>query len=197
MSETKQRISDASDILGETLLALVKANPLNPQVRAQVMARCAMAVPDEFKTYDEVVDWVEHNIKAPALIKQPKPAATPRRGGVDLDISVSRAEHGTCCYTCTEYGNSTVTIQDDTLRDLASDCSTLEEVVDEIRDIIANEVWEDPGWGDSEDYDYNHHDCTEHSDEKWEIPNETIRERIIARLQAINPERLFELTHPS
>jgi predicted metal-dependent HD superfamily phosphohydrolase len=192
MSAEKKRISNAEEILGTTLLAMVKINPTEKQVRALVMSRCLKQVPHDLVKADEIVDWIEFNIPAPKTgppVAKDSPDPDPSRFEIMLDTS--EREVGRCDYSMINYGRSRFVVD---LVELAEGAATWRDLWESINGECDELVWEHNSVHDSDDQEYENYDSSETENGNWTMVEQAqTRERIRARLRERYPDIFHRL----
>lgn len=166
--QVRPRLSDAHYVLGHTLLELAKIAPARADVRAMILARCMQAPPVDCDTYDKIVDWVEHNIKNPAL-KTTTPSRRHAAGAntIIVEASTSETEYGHCSYTCHLNGNSQVEVNIADLLDTEPD--TWDELWGAIDDELGYRVWENNEFDARDDCEHDNYESDNSDNAEWEI----------------------------
>lgn len=187
----KERISSAAVLLGKTLLELLRLNPTNPQVRAQVMAKCKQSPPPEATTFEQLVDWLEFNVpdeNSWAYIEAG--AATP---AVELVLNCSETELGSCNYSCVNSGVARVPFSEQELRALADEAESFQELWDNLLDELSENWGDYVDWRGGEDYEYEGHEASDSDNSDWSFQNTTFaKEQVRAALERLFPERMRE-----
>jgi hypothetical protein len=90
---------DIASVLKPATIKLLATNPENVVFRTLVLQELKRPLPDEAKTWEQIVDWVQHNISVT------KPAA--QRVVLSVSAVYLRETRGRCDYTDRERGRAT------------------------------------------------------------------------------------------
>lgn len=108
-------------VLNPTILGLLKTSPENEVVRTHVLSQIKVPLPDEAKTFEQIVDFVEFNI-----VPQPKPVAPPPRYAPGLEARVNYSERilGRISYRQNRTGHAVYNITRGSLMELVREAIT-------------------------------------------------------------------------
>lgn len=179
-------------MLPASVIELVKAAPTNDTVRSVLLAHLKQPIPDGARDYAAIKAWIETNLEPPA-----KPATPPRpqpRAVINIPISGSETEIGTCRYTAHLSGSGDFPLREDALLEMAEDAGDFSDLVDRVRDHISDEgvtgyLAMEP---DDDSYEYENHEAQDARDFDWEYAARL--EPIIRQaMERLNPGRLADL----
>lgn len=164
MGNVPVRKCEAGSVLPAHVLDMLRLAPDNPQFRTMVNAIVLQPVPDEAKTYEQIIDWVEFNID-PATIKHraaasATPTAAPLRAAqpsMEVPVTYSYMEYGRCNYKVSRSGQDRYMLELADIRAAAENADGWQEFVDDCIARVREDAEEDPPDTDARD-DYEHYD---------------------------------------
>lgn len=189
ISQLPVKMCIITEALSSALIDSLRLHPNHPVYRSLVLAALLKAPPPELTTFDEVVNWIESNCEAKNKVRNEQPVrnAQPPTNTLEIRLSFSDTESGTCRYTVDRYGSGTYRFRAEDLASMAEDVENLDELVESIEETIsdnAHDVQEDMEWSD-DGPDYDHTEATDHDNEEWEYRDgaDTRRARLMEFLQ--------------
>ncbi len=194
----------AEVLLGRSLLDLLKMAPNNPAVRTMLAKQCRQTLPEELKTVEEIIAWIEANVTAPeppvkspanpGRWQDPLPIATrqPGREEVVLNMSLYRngTESGTCSYSCNTSETYIAHITRDEFRALVEEADSFEDLMRKLEEKADEEFSDNGGDSNNEDYDYEDHECQNSETEESGISNKTACETVAGQLLVQMADRI-------
>lgn len=179
MGNVPVRKCEAGSVLPAHVLDMLRLAPDNPQFRTMVNAIVLQPVPDEAKTYEQIIDWVEFNID-PSTIKhrvseqgasQPLPhPLRPAQPTMDVPVTYSYTEYGRCNYKVGRSGRDHYMLELADIRAAAENADDWQEFVDDCTNRVLEDAEESPPETEARD-DYEHYDyeISESADEDYEV----------------------------
>lgn len=198
-----------TDFFKPALLDLIQASPDNPIMRAQIMQRIKVGIPNEIKGYEGVKDWIEANVEclvrrkdaklSPELVEEPplmQHVAHPRRVDPNaptfvLTVKEVEVRRGTCRYSCIARARVEVSMTMENIRDLRADDTfegLLDELMrcDEVSDSVSNSDF------DESDYEYENYEGDDPDDSERTVINyDSTLDQLKAFIEQNDPE-LYE-----
>jgi hypothetical protein len=179
--EPLKRKCEIAQVLPASVIQLVVAAPHNETVRSVLLAHLKQSVPEELKTFNDIKDWIEFNIEVP---KAPTP---PKNEAIQVLISASELERGTCRYERTLKGEGMQGIRRLLILEIAEESDGAEDFFERTREAFRDyglEISMDED-GDGTDYSSYEHDGGDGAD--IEIKPEGVQ-ALKDALAAIDPE---------
>jgi hypothetical protein len=181
-------------VLPKTIIELLKAQPENATIRTHVLVHTKVPIPDEFKTYDAIKDWIEHNIKPNRFGIAPGTLEPFQIGG----CSYSETEIGNCRYRVERVANNfTHTVKPQDLLELVKRTvaheGDLDSAISDLDGFIRDRIYEDPPNTEA-DWDrarMDRHEADETTDS--EASAGALHDPLVAWLQANAPQLLAQL----
>lgn len=169
--EKKKRLWRQLPVPLQNLLTL---EPEHPVGRAQLLGITKVPPPETVKTLDALKRWYEF-ADLPTCGLNPTPPPANRGGdGVSARVSCTQTRMGTCCFSCTDHGHSTYTLDPDVLRNMAENSTSVEDFCRRARNTLrdyANDNPPDNMEEQSDDYDYDNYDTSETDNFQTEVNN--------------------------
>jgi len=146
-------------VLSPGTLKLLKLMPDHEVHRTLALSELKRPLPDECKTFAQIQEWVEFNIKKDIIA--PKPTS-----GITAILERKERVSGNCRFTETQIGRHQYTLDDNALRDLLENAVDnehdldwfLDSCEDRIREFCDEEPPDMEGQGD---YQYDNHETEE------------------------------------
>lgn len=188
ISQLPVKMCIITEALSSALIDSLKLHPNHPVYRALVLSTLGKMPPPELTTFDEVVHWIEFNCEARNKVRnEPGRAAPAPANTLEIRLSFSDTEVGTCHYTVDRYGSGTYRFTAADLEDMAEDVENIDELVESIEVSISDRARDVQGDMEQSDDgpDFNNYNSTDTENEQWEYcdsQNER-RARLIAFLQ--------------
>ena len=199
--EPPRRRFEMEKYLNRTLVELAKVAPKNPTMRAHFQRIFNTPMPDSVEDYQQIKDWVEFSFDPPG----PPPklayetlAGAPQRdqnAGIQVDVTLSERELGTCTYSHRRSVNCEVPIQSSQIRELINDGRTIDEIVENLigdaRD-MAEEY--DPGGGETGDMHYDNYESADSEDRETTVNPDQVRQALVNYISSqYGPEEAEEI----
>lgn len=130
---------DIKRVLVKSEIELLKTVPRNPTVRAIVLARTGVAIPDEMTEYAQIQELIETTCKIKARVSE--------RNGVPVLVKVSVPVQGRCRFEAKAVGEDHIYILSSTLREIVASMRSGDRwghfkrcVIERLRSIAAYDV---------------------------------------------------------
>ena len=148
------------ELLSNSLIELVRAAPMNPEVRAQVLAAVLIPIPDELKNYSAIEKWIK--FKVPAVSRIP---TVPEPTAFNVHCAASQRVYGSANYSLIESGDGPVAVNPELVLSVVRRCIENGDNVDmfftRLDDTIRETIREDGLPFDldgTSSYEYDDHD---------------------------------------
>jgi len=200
--------SKIAKVFSRQLMEMLKLAPENATIRSQAHARILVPLPDNIKTFEQIVEWVETNIDQNGLtavynspVEQeaaPSPWMQPiteqpvlnNHPTFDVGYRISEREFGT--YDVTRRGNGIEEMDPQTMLDIVEDAENLENALSRIISLAREWVIENPPETEP-DENTRSFEAEDQDNVEVTIRAESLREPLIEWLRANAPEELARL----
>lgn len=170
---------------------LAKAAPGN-KIVGGILLRMTGKMPPEFKSFEELVEWVEYEYNP--VIQRP-PTHGPARNEVafTVDVSYSATETGTARYSAGVSDSAEIQISESLIRDLINETDSISDTVERLeRMIYDNELYAPSYEAEDADYSYSRHEFDSTDDESCDFSSRQMRENLVEWLRENLPEERFD-----
>lgn len=188
ISQLPVKMCIITEALSSALIDSLRLHPNHPVYRALVLSALLKAPPPELTTFDEVVNWIEFNCESSKKVRNESVRnVQPPTPTLEIMLSFSDTESGTCHYTVDRHGSGTYRFTAADLASMADDVENIDGLVDSIETTIADNAYDVQEEMENSDDgpDHDHYNATDHDNEEWEYLNSSdeMRARLIAFLQ--------------
>lgn len=198
------------DLLTPGVLHQLQEFPENVTIRAMVLSQILKPIPDELKTYEAIVEWIETNVQPrrgddiPFNDPRPEPqvlattiAEQLRNGrGITVNVQRSATEHGHCTYVSPVHGRGTYTISQDDVLDILTqavdDEADYDQIMNNLIDVIEEKINDNPpvleiDW---DEINHDNHESDETRDTENDFDTATIRNQLWQYIRNHADERI-------
>ncbi len=175
----------AEQLLGPTLLALANCPQPPENLRALILAKTRMWVPDG----ENIMEWLNTH-QPPVPVPPPAPPQTPR---IAFTTERSGTENGTCSYTQNFTASGVARIREDRLRAILSQSKNRASALEELETLVHEETSEDYDYSDAEHDNYNR---IEESTDECSTNAREVLETYLETHPELDPDREEEENEP-
>ena len=179
-SPTTPTKGDIKRVLPANILQLLEAFPNNDTVRTMVSNKLKKQLPPEAVTFVDIRKWVEEVIPAPP----PTPPSRP----IDMIVTESGVESGTCSYSRNMSGQATFRISDELIKEIweGEDWDDMDSFLGAVSDHVMENVEIDMEPGDEDISEHSSRDYEGHGKDygNWTA----VKRALVDRVRALFPE---------
>lgn len=188
-------------VLGAAMVESLRVAPEHAGLRAQVLAKIKVPLPDEAKTFEQIKDWIETNIDPNAIPKPPAPPTPARPVSNLIIVDVDCHASGTCRFDGRMSGQGQYALDEESVLEIAHDCVDEEEgfnrVISRVINWLREEVLENmPDMhinNETDNLRLDRAEMTEEDDVTSEFDRDVLRTIVTQMLDRLEPETLARL----
>jgi hypothetical protein len=194
-----ERQCQIEEVFDPGFIELLRLAPRNPHVRALILKMTGKMPGAECGTFDQIKAWTETTCEKKA---RPLPSRSTQgavQDGISIDVEFSETEYGRASYSVPRSGSEEFQLSAEDLLEMVqeaiADGEGMDKIVDRIADKIDEDAWNqcDPSLDNYGDYDFDHYEADDSGNSEATYSREQIRSRVLAFVQARQPELAGEL----